>query len=158
MYEEMGNDAELAKAHTAYGRFLVENQRFRDGRKQLEEAMRLYAKLGLEIGLRDVKQTILAVRGLGDDIGFEDSGGTEIAPPLSADGSGGAPAGHDPTEVSVSMPEARSAASAPRAAVSTSSPGPPESRPKQPDATVRNDAPPAGDGDGESDSGAESEE
>ncbi|HEV8323621.1 MAG TPA: tetratricopeptide repeat protein [Myxococcota bacterium] len=85
LYEEMGNDAELARAQAAYGRYLAEMGRIAEGRRSLQEAMRLYAKLNLQSGLAGVKATILSIRGLGDDTG--DSGGTAVAPPLvAADG------------------------------------------------------------------------
>jgi hypothetical protein len=57
---QIGNDAELAKALEAHGRFLIESHDFGGGKDLLREALAIYARLGMRRGA-EVEKVLSAV-------------------------------------------------------------------------------------------------
>jgi tetratricopeptide (TPR) repeat protein len=60
MLRQIGNDAELAKALEAFGRFKIESHDYGGGKDVLREALVIYSRLGMKRGA-DVEQVLSAV-------------------------------------------------------------------------------------------------
>ena len=57
---QIGNDAELAKALEAHGRFMIESHDYGGGKDLLREALAIYARLGMKRGA-DVEKVLEAI-------------------------------------------------------------------------------------------------